>query len=208
MASFSATKASNFTLFASSSSSLWLLFMFPAISLKLEVKEDGLNPMVVSSKLTMNGQNRTDFILETPLYKNDSVLLVEGDDYENCQVKNPKSKFEDGNTVFKFDHSGFFYFISGKPGHCQAGQKMIIRVMVQSAAHQPTASAPAPFVDSVEGPSGAPAGGPSGAPDGGDGMISDSMGPPATNATDMLSVTSCFLTLFIGVMVVLYLFMD
>lgn len=130
-------------------------------------------------------------------YTNDSVLLVERDAYEDCDVHNPILKFNDGNTVFEFDNSGFVYFISGKTSHCQAGQKMIIRVMVQSAAHHPTASTPAPSVE-----------GPSGGRDGGDGMITDSWGPSATNSSDMLSVTSCFLTMFMGVVVVLYLFMD
>ncbi|XP_021740720.1 stellacyanin-like [Chenopodium quinoa] len=132
-------------------------------------------------------------------YKKDSVLLVERADYENCDVSNPILKFDDGDTVFEFDRSGFVYFISGEPDHCLAGQKMIIRVMVQAAAHQPTAAAPAP-APSAEGPTVGR--------DGGDGFITDSWGPTPTNASDILSVTSYFMTLFMGVVIVLYLFMD
>lgn len=134
------------------------------------------------------------FLLIDFKYTNDSVLLVERSDYEDCNVKNPMLKFDDGNTVYEFDKSGFVYFISGKPKHCQAGQKMIIRVMVQYAAHHPTASSPAP---SSQGPT-----------DAGYGFITDSSGPTSTNSSDMLSVTSYCLTLFMGVVIVLYLFMD
>ncbi|KAF2316549.1 hypothetical protein GH714_041890 [Hevea brasiliensis] len=34
-----------------------------------------------------------------------------------------------GNTVYKLDHSGPFYFVSGVSGHCEKGQKIIIKVM-------------------------------------------------------------------------------
>ncbi|KAL9236072.1 hypothetical protein vseg_010779 [Gypsophila vaccaria] len=128
-------------------------------------------------------------------YSKDSVLQVDREDYGSCNVTSPISKFEDGSTVFKFDRPGFFYFISGKPGHCEAGQKMIVRVMVQSGVQHPPASAPSPSVE-----------GPTRARDGGDGSIVDSWGPTPVNSTVMLSVASSLLTLFIGVMIVLHLF--
>ncbi|XP_073128830.1 early nodulin-like protein 21 [Henckelia pumila] len=62
-------------------------------------------------------------------YQNDSVLVVSFADYSNCNTANPVSKFEDGSSVFRFDRSGFFYFISGQPGHCKSGQRLIVRVM-------------------------------------------------------------------------------
>ncbi|KAL9232822.1 hypothetical protein vseg_007887 [Gypsophila vaccaria] len=128
-------------------------------------------------------------------YSKDSVLQVDREDYGSCNVTSPILKFEDGNTVFKFDHSGFFCFISGKPGHCEAGQKMIVRVMVQSGVHHLPAGAPSPSVE-----------GPTRARDDGDGSIVDSWGPTPVNSTVMLSVASSLLTLFIGVMIVLHLF--
>ncbi|KAG5546722.1 hypothetical protein RHGRI_018784 [Rhododendron griersonianum] len=70
-------------------------------------------------------------------YQKDSVLVVSKEDYENCITSNPISKFADGNTVFAFDHFGFFYFISGQTGHCKSGQRLIIRVMVQSEVEPP-----------------------------------------------------------------------
>ncbi|KAJ8428651.1 hypothetical protein Cgig2_020375 [Carnegiea gigantea] len=128
-------------------------------------------------------------------YSNDSVLLVNNEDYTECAVNNPISKFEDGNTVFEFDHSGFYYFISGQPGHCQAGQKMIIWVM--GAHHQSAISAPSPSPR-----------GPTISQDGSEGRNADSWGPSQTNSTDTMPITSILLNLFMGVVIVLYLLMD
>ncbi|XP_010676064.2 early nodulin-like protein 21 [Beta vulgaris subsp. vulgaris] len=200
MASFSAIKPFNFSfiLFILFSSLVTLhvsCFQYEVGGKRGWIKPDGSEFETYNEWAEQNRFHIGDTI--NFKYTNDSVLLVERDAYEDCDVHNPILKFNDGNTVFEFDNSGFVYFISGKTSHCQAGQKMIIRVMVQSAAHHPTASTPAPSVE-----------GPSGGRDGGDGMITDSWGPSATNSSDMLSVTSCFLTMFMGVVVVLYLFMD
>lgn len=83
-------------------------------------------------------------------YENDSVLVVGCEDYENCTTWNTISEFDDGNTVFEFNRSGFFCFISGLPDHCTAGQKMIVRVMHPSeykpGLPYPPESAPSPGV--------------------------------------------------------------
>lgn len=84
-------------------------------------------------------------------YENDSVLVVGYWDYVNCTTWNAISEFDDGNTVFEFNPSGFFYFISGQPDHCTVGQKMIIRVMHPSKYKpgrllHPPESAPSPGV--------------------------------------------------------------
>ncbi|XP_072962624.1 early nodulin-like protein 21 [Typha angustifolia] len=63
-------------------------------------------------------------------YVNDSVLLVDRKAYSECNTTAPLLEFADGNTTFRFDRYGFFYFISGTAGHCEAGQRIIIRVMV------------------------------------------------------------------------------
>ncbi|GAB2269591.1 hypothetical protein Dimus_004514 [Dionaea muscipula] len=68
-------------------------------------------------------------------YHKDSVLEVTQEDYEKCNKSNPITRFDDGKTVFRLNHSKFFYFISGEPGHCEAGQRLIVRVMVQSGFH-------------------------------------------------------------------------
>ncbi|KAL2335235.1 hypothetical protein Fmac_016448 [Flemingia macrophylla] len=62
-------------------------------------------------------------------YKKDSVMEVGGADYTSCNATHPTLFSNSGNSVFKLDHSGTFYFISGASGHCERGQKMIVRVM-------------------------------------------------------------------------------
>ncbi|CAL9769393.1 unnamed protein product [Musa acuminata subsp. burmannicoides] len=63
-------------------------------------------------------------------YENDSVLVVDKNAYKECDTKAPLLKFVGGNTTFTFDRHGYFYFISGEPGNCKAGERLIIRVMV------------------------------------------------------------------------------
>ena len=45
------------------------------------------------------------FVLIVFNYKKDSdtVLVVNNDDYEKCNKKNPIKKFEDGDSEFQFD---------------------------------------------------------------------------------------------------------
>ncbi|KAI3969468.1 hypothetical protein MKX01_027400 [Papaver californicum] len=79
------------------------------------------------------------------MYKNDSVLVVNRNDYIYCNISNPVAKFEDGNTIFRFDRHGFFYFISGKVGHCKLGQRIVVRVMAHpSEFNKPQEHAPSP----------------------------------------------------------------
>ncbi|XP_056173266.1 early nodulin-like protein 18 isoform X2 [Syzygium oleosum] len=59
----------------------------------------------------------------------DSVLLVSKDGYDKCDTHNPIKKWDDGDTVFQFDRSGPFYFISGQDGNCQNGQKLVVVVL-------------------------------------------------------------------------------
>ncbi|KAI3466415.1 hypothetical protein Pfo_023078 [Paulownia fortunei] len=125
-------------------------------------------------------------------YQKDSVLVVNSADYLNCNTSHPISKFEDGSTVFQFDRPGFFYFISGQPGHCKSGQRLIIRVMHPSEVEAPEL-APSPA-----------AGGGSGGDSGGN---SGDWGPPGVNSTTKLSVVSHFMTALAGLFVILYLFM-
>ncbi|CAL5054603.1 unnamed protein product [Urochloa decumbens] len=73
-------------------------------------------------------------------YGNDSVLLVSHDDYKQCSTETPLGRFTGGDTQFRLDGYGPFYFISGVPGHCEAGQRMIARVRAPSSQ---TAGAPA-----------------------------------------------------------------
>ena len=73
-------------------------------------------------------------------YANDSVLVVDRLAFDACNASEPLAAFADGATKFRLDRPGFFCFISGEAGHCQEGQRLIVRVMV----HPALASAPAP----------------------------------------------------------------
>ncbi|XP_048235554.1 mavicyanin isoform X2 [Ricinus communis] len=125
-------------------------------------------------------------------YQSDSVLVVNSTAFRNCITSNPISEFDDGNTVFEFDRHGFFYFVSGQPGHCKAGQKMVVRVM----AHQ---------VAAAEAPNAAPS--PKENGNGEDDWNSFNWGPPSLNSTVNVSVASYFLTALGGVLAILYLLM-
>ncbi|PHT72992.1 hypothetical protein T459_23777 [Capsicum annuum] len=72
----------------------------------------------------------------------DSVLEVSKNDYDKCNTANPIKKMEDGNSVFTFDRSGPFYFISGNKDNCDKGQKL--QIIVISVRKPPTTTPPAP----------------------------------------------------------------
>lgn len=107
-------------------------------------------------------------------------------DYQKCNTSNPINKFEDGNTLFRFDRAGFFYFISGQPGHCRAGQELVIRVLHHSENGLAPAPAPSPEMggESTDGEEG--------------------WGPSAVNSTTKQSVVSYFMTFLGSTLVVLY----
>ncbi|XP_009135585.1 mavicyanin [Brassica rapa] len=62
-------------------------------------------------------------------YTKDSVLVVSEEEYKKCKATKPQLYSNNEDTVFKLDRPGLFYFISGISGHCEKGQKMIIKVM-------------------------------------------------------------------------------
>jgi hypothetical protein len=62
-------------------------------------------------------------------YNKDSVLVVTEEEYQKCRSAHPLFFSNNGDSVFKLDRPGLFYFISGVAGHCERGQKMIIKVL-------------------------------------------------------------------------------
>ncbi|XP_047326232.1 early nodulin-like protein 1 [Impatiens glandulifera] len=62
-------------------------------------------------------------------YKKDSVMEVTEKEFNNCNSTRPISFSNNGHTKIEFERSGLFYFISGASGHCQLGQKMVVKVM-------------------------------------------------------------------------------
>ncbi|KAJ4980477.1 hypothetical protein NE237_031314 [Protea cynaroides] len=59
----------------------------------------------------------------------DSVLQVKKEDYDSCNSTSPIASFKDGNTAFKFDKNGPYYFISGVPENCKKNEKIVVVVM-------------------------------------------------------------------------------
>ncbi|XVF70903.1 hypothetical protein PTKIN_Ptkin11bG0199800 [Pterospermum kingtungense] len=198
MASLSLPKLCRIALF-----SLVLIFMFMVItaaSFQFKVGGDKgwTKPTGNESETYNEWATRNRFHVGDSLYfkyKNDSVLVVNHTSYTKCSVSNPIFKFKDGDTVFQFDRYGFFYFISGKRGHCKAGQKLIVRVMVHPAIFSSPQPAPSPKEDGSS-------------DDGGDQGGWDSFwGPPPANSTIKLTVASYFMTALGGMLVIMYLLM-
>ncbi|XP_058083618.1 early nodulin-like protein 6 [Magnolia sinica] len=75
-------------------------------------------------------------------YKKDSVMVVNSEDYDDCNSTHPIFFANNGDTSFKLDRPGLFYFISGVSGHCELGQKMIIKVLGQTPAPENSPSPP------------------------------------------------------------------
>ncbi|KAL4279206.1 hypothetical protein GQ457_03G006610 [Hibiscus cannabinus] len=91
----------------------------------------------------------------------DSVLLVTKEDYFSCNTKSPVQSFTEGDTIFTFDRSGPFFFITGNVDNCNKGQKLIVVVMaVRSKPTPPVSPAPSSPVPipTVSPPSGSDAG--------------------------------------------------
>ncbi|CAL9117091.1 unnamed protein product [Musa acuminata var. zebrina] len=77
----------------------------------------------------------------------DSVLVVTKQDYDACNGGNPIQKLEGGDSEFKLDRSGPFFFISGTPGNCQKGQKLQVVVLaVRNVKPAPSPPAPPPAI--------------------------------------------------------------
>ncbi|MQL81153.1 hypothetical protein Taro_013597 [Colocasia esculenta] len=80
----------------------------------------------------------------------DSVLVVSEADYRSCITSNPIRRLDGGDSVLQFDRSGPFFFISGTPGRCQSGQKLIVVVLAvrnpkPTPSPNPGAATPAPL---------------------------------------------------------------
>ncbi|KAF3453512.1 hypothetical protein FNV43_RR03952 [Rhamnella rubrinervis] len=91
----------------------------------------------------------------------DSVLLVNKDDYANCNTDKPIEKYTDGHTVFQLKKSGPYYFISGNKDNCHNNEKLVVIVLAQRSNHysnETNAPAPPPSSTNETTPSPAPSG--------------------------------------------------
>ncbi|XP_076905574.1 uncharacterized protein LOC143561344 [Bidens hawaiensis] len=93
--------------------------------------------------------NRLRFLINDTLHfkydgGSDSVLVVNKGDYDGCNANNPITKLEGGDSTFKFDRSGPFYFISGNKSNCDQGQKLIVVVLALRIRSPPPSIATPP----------------------------------------------------------------
>ncbi|KDP24111.1 hypothetical protein JCGZ_25768 [Jatropha curcas] len=89
----------------------------------------------------------------------DSVFVVKKDDFNSCNTKNPIQSLTDGDSLFTFDRSGPFYFISGHADNCKKGQKLIIIVLAvrpTKPSATPAPPSPSPLATPPESPSSLP----------------------------------------------------
>ncbi|XP_034208319.1 early nodulin-like protein 1 [Prunus dulcis] len=63
-------------------------------------------------------------------------MVVTKDEYEKCHSAHPIFFSNNGVTAFTLHRPGLFYFISGVSGHCERGQKMIIKVLEPASPPQ------------------------------------------------------------------------
>ncbi|ONI17964.1 hypothetical protein PRUPE_3G188300 [Prunus persica] len=63
-------------------------------------------------------------------------MVVTKDEYEKCHSAHPIFFSNNGVTTFTLHRPGLFYFISGVSGHCERGQKMIIKVLEPASPPQ------------------------------------------------------------------------
>lgn len=77
------------------------------------------------------------------------MLLVNKQEYDSCNTKNPITKMDGGDSIFTLDKSGPFFFISGNVENCEHGQKLIVVVISpnhhkkqQGPSSSPSAVAP------------------------------------------------------------------
>ncbi|KAA0061324.1 mavicyanin-like [Cucumis melo var. makuwa] len=75
-------------------------------------------------------------------YEKDSVMMVTEEEYKQCVSPKPLFYENNGDSVVKLDRAGLFYFISGVSGHCQKGQRMIIKVLEPMSPPQPSTVPP------------------------------------------------------------------
>ncbi|KAJ0982679.1 hypothetical protein J5N97_010934 [Dioscorea zingiberensis] len=74
-----------------------------------------------------------------------NVMEVSKDDYHACNAAAPRATYTTGNDSITIKRRGHHFFLCGFPGHCQAGQKVDIRIpKLASAATSPAATTLSP----------------------------------------------------------------
>ncbi|KAJ8532595.1 hypothetical protein K7X08_012518 [Anisodus acutangulus] len=131
----------------------------------------------------------------------DSVLLVNKEDFDNCNTASPIEKYCDGHSVVKLNHSGTFYFISGAHDNCTKNQKLHVVVMADRS-NKTAASPPSPSADDVP-PSLAPSGEEAPSPPTGSVEINPTPAPCKNGASSIVMSFVGSTTAFIGSSIIL-----
>lgn len=76
--------------------------------------------------------------------KEDSVVVVSQGHYDGCNATDPLLRDAGGDSTFVFDSSGPFFFISGDPARCQAGERLIVVVLAVRGNGTATPTTPSP----------------------------------------------------------------
>ncbi|XP_023542474.1 mavicyanin-like [Cucurbita pepo subsp. pepo] len=75
-------------------------------------------------------------------FEKDSVMEVTEEEYKQCLSSKPLLYNNNGDAVVRLERAGLFYFISGVSGHCEKGQRMIIKVLEPLSPPQPPTAPP------------------------------------------------------------------
>jgi hypothetical protein len=73
----------------------------------------------------------------------DSVVEVTLDDYNRCSTASPLNTYKTSGATVPLPRSGPRYFVSGTPGNCDKGERLIVVVMSEKHARS-KGSAPVP----------------------------------------------------------------
>ncbi|KMZ58846.1 Early nodulin-like protein 3 [Zostera marina] len=113
-----------------------LLLLLPAFSLPFDVGDDSgwVVPNDHNDSRYNDWASTNRFITGDTLrfrYRKKDSLMVVGTkkEYRDCNTSQPLYFANNGDTVYKLNAPGTYYFISGILGHCQDGERMIVKVM-------------------------------------------------------------------------------
>lgn len=64
-------------------------------------------------------------------------MVVTESEYDKCRSSQPLYFSNNGDTTVVLDRPGLFFIMSGVTGHCERGQKMIVKVLDVQTPPQP-----------------------------------------------------------------------
>ncbi|EOA19470.1 hypothetical protein CARUB_v10002053mg [Capsella rubella] len=81
-----------------------------------------------------------------------NVMRVTHQMYRSCNSSNPISTFTTGNDSITLTNHGHHFFFCGVPGHCTAGQKLDLNVLLPASSSplsEPPTSSPSPLTTTI-----------------------------------------------------------